>query len=126
MSKLSVKPKYDAVDVLHIYEDRSRMVVNDVPVEDALRDLGENFYIDKREKEFDLVPAMGGSRKYRSQDFEIEGKLLSEDEAFWREAERMKYGKYDPTDKEKALKVHLRKLANEILALDKWLTTEEG
>lgn len=126
MSKLSVKPKYDTVDVLDIYEDRSRMVVNDVPVENALRDLGENFYIDKREKEFDLVPAMGGSRKYRSQDFEIEGKLLSEDEAFWREAERMKYGKYDPTDKEKALKAHLRKLANEILALDEWLTTEEG
>lgn len=126
MSKLSIKPKYDAVDVLHIYEDRSRMVVNGVPVENALRDLGENFYIDKREKEFDLVPAMGGDIKYRSKDFEIEGHLLDEDEAFWREAERMKYGKYDPTDKGKALKAHLNKIANEIRDLDKWLTTEAG
>lgn len=126
MSKLSIKPKYDTVDVLHIYEDRSRMVVNDVPVENALRDLGENFYIDNREKVFDLVPAMGGNIKYRSKDFEIEGDLLDEDEAFWREAQRMKYGKYDPTDKEKALKAHLNKIANEIRDLDKWLTTEAG
>lgn len=126
MSKLSIKPKYDTVDVLHIYEDRSRMVVNDIPVENALRDLGENFYIDKREKEFDLVPAMGGDKKYRSRDFEIEGDLLDEDEAFWREAEKIKYGKYDPTDRDKALKTHLNKIAKEIRDLDKWLTIEAG
>lgn len=98
MAKLSIKPKHDTTDILHIYEDGSRVITRNEPVKNALKDLGENFYIDKKEKEFDLVPAMGGDRKYRSADFEIEGDMPDENTAFWQLAETFVSKKNDPKE----------------------------